>query len=202
MPLPTAIDYLGDWEHAAVPLQGLLSPAYTHTLAQLITSDGTATGIADRVEPWSYYLDRACTIPGPSTLHSRPANPATAAMAANGGATTHINVVDKDRNAVSCTHTGFWGPVHPYNTGVYLTGGMAWFIPLPGHANSIAPWKRPMNNMCPVMVFQDGRPVACQARAGSAAHHASWRAGAAQHPATRHGAPGCCCCSHCRCQWA
>ena len=159
--------YLGDWEHAAVPLQGLLSSAYTKTLAQCITSDGTATGIADRVEPWSYYLDRALHDPWAFDTTPQPTTSAIAAMAANGGATTHINVVDKDRNAVSCTHTGFWGPVHPYNTGVYLTGGMAWFIPLPGHANSIAPWKRPMNNMCPVMVFQNGRPVVCQGAPGA-----------------------------------
>jgi gamma-glutamyltranspeptidase / glutathione hydrolase len=159
--------YLGDWEHATVPLQGLLSSAYTNTLAQLITPHGTATGIADQAEPWSYYLDRALHDPWGFDTTPRPATSATAAMAANGGATTHINVVDKDRNAVSCTHTGFWGPVHPYNTGVYLTGGMAWFIPLPGHANAIAPWKRPMNNMCPVMVFQHGRPIVCQGAPGA-----------------------------------
>ena len=159
--------YLGDWEYVPVPLQGLLSSAYTHTLAQLVTSDSSTTCIADRVEPWSYYLDRALHDPWAFDTASRPAAAAIAAMAADGGATTHINVVDKDRNAVSCTHTGFFGPVHPYNTGVYLTGGMAWFIPLPGHANSIAPWKRPMNNMCPVMVFQNGRPVLCQGAPGA-----------------------------------
>jgi gamma-glutamyltranspeptidase/glutathione hydrolase len=159
--------YLGDWEHAAVPLQGLLSPAYTQSLAQLIMLDSTSTSIADQAEPWSYYLDRTLHDPWAFGPVPQPVTPASAAMAAHGGATTHINVVDKDRNAVSCTHTGFFGPVHPYNTGVYLTGGMAWFIPLPGHANSIAPWKRPMNNMCPVMVFQNGRPVVCQGAPGA-----------------------------------
>jgi gamma-glutamyltranspeptidase/glutathione hydrolase len=159
--------YLGDWQHAAVPIQGLLSPAYTKTLVQRITPDGSTTRLAEKAEPWSYYLDRALHDPWAFDPAPRPAAAATAAMAANGGSTTHINVVDKDRNAVSCTHTGFFGPVHPYNTGVYLTGGMAWFIPLPGHANSIASWKRPMNNMCPVMVFQNGRPVACQGAPGA-----------------------------------
>jgi gamma-glutamyltranspeptidase/glutathione hydrolase len=159
--------YLGDWEHAAVPLQGLLSPAYTNTLGRLIKPDSSMTRIADQAEPWSYYLDRALHDPWAFDTAPQPATAATAAMAANGGSTTHMNVVDKDRNAVSCTHTGFFGPVHPYNTGVYLTGGMAWFIPLPGHANAIAPWKRPMNNMCPVMVFRHGRPVVCQGAPGA-----------------------------------
>jgi gamma-glutamyltranspeptidase/glutathione hydrolase len=57
--------------------------------------------------------------------------------------------------------------VHPEGTGVYLTGGMAWFTPLHGHANAIAPWKRPMGNMCPVMVLRDGRPVVCQGAPGA-----------------------------------
>jgi gamma-glutamyltranspeptidase/glutathione hydrolase len=159
--------YLGDWEHAPVPLEGLLSPAYTKELAQLISPDRSNTRIEDEAEPWSYYLDHALHDPWTFDSAPRPAAPSAPALSAEAGATTHINVVDKDRNAVSCTHTGSFGPVHPYNTGVYLTGGMAWFIPLPGHANSIAGWKRPMNNMSPVMVFQNGRPVACQGAPGA-----------------------------------
>ena len=57
--------------------------------------------------------------------------------------------------------------MHPYNTGVYLTGGMAWFTPVVGHANAIAGWKRPMNNMCPVMVLRNGRPIVCQGAPGA-----------------------------------
>jgi gamma-glutamyltranspeptidase/glutathione hydrolase len=159
--------YLGDWEHALVPLAGLLSPAYTTELAQLIRADCSSTGIEGNAEPWSYYLQHALHDPWAFDRAPRPAVLSAPAMAAESGETTHINVVDQDRNAVSCTHTGVFGPVPPSNTGVYLTGGMAWFIPLPGHANSIAPWKRPMNNMCPVMVFQDGRPVVCQGAPGA-----------------------------------
>jgi gamma-glutamyltranspeptidase/glutathione hydrolase len=44
---------------------------------------------------------------------------------------------------------------------------MAWFTPLEGHPNAIAGWKRPMNNMCPVMVLRDGRPVICQGAPGA-----------------------------------
>jgi gamma-glutamyltranspeptidase/glutathione hydrolase len=159
--------YLGDWEYAPVPLEGLLSPAYTSTLAQLITSTRSSTRIEEEAEPWSYYLQRALHDPWKFDGRPRSRSPSAPALSAETGATTHINVVDRDRNAVSCTHTGVFGPVHPYDTGVYLTGGMAWFIPLPGHANSIAGWKRPMNNMCPVMVFRNGRPVACQGAPGA-----------------------------------
>jgi gamma-glutamyltranspeptidase/glutathione hydrolase len=159
--------YLGDWEHTPVPLQGLLSPAYTKTLAQLLQTERSSTRIEEAAEPWSYYFNRALHDPWAFDSTPRPHTPAATALAAEAGATSHINVVDKDRNAVSCTHTGVFGPVHPYNTGVYLTGGMAWFVPLPGHANSIAGWKRPMNNMCPVMVFRNGHPVICQGAPGA-----------------------------------
>jgi gamma-glutamyltranspeptidase/glutathione hydrolase len=159
--------YLGDWEYTPVPLQGLLSPAYAKKLAQLITPGKSSLTIAGDAEPWSYYLEHAVHDPWEFESTPQPAKPYAPALAAEAGSTTHINVVDKDRNAVSCTHTGYWGPVHPDHTGVYLTGGMAWFIPLPGHANSIAGWKRPLNNMCPVMVFDRGRPVLCQGAPGA-----------------------------------
>lgn len=159
--------YIGDWEHASVPLEGLLSSAYTQELSSLITQERSVTVIPDEEEPWSYYFNR--TLHDPWTFDSgvRPDVLPPPALAAEAGNTTHINVVDKDRNAVSCTHTGVFGPVHPGNTGAYLTGGMAWFLPLPGHPNSIASWKRPMNNMCPVIVHHNGRPVICQGAPGA-----------------------------------
>ena len=159
--------YLGDWEHAPVPLEGLLSPAYAKKVAELIQPGKTSLQIDGNAEPWGYYVDRSLHDPWEFDGGTRLAAALAPALPEESGHTTHINVVDKDRNAVSCTHTGFYGPVHPDNTGVYLTGGMAWFIPLPGHANSIAAWKRPMNNMCPVMVFDNGRPVICQGAPGA-----------------------------------
>lgn len=159
--------YLGDWEAASVPLQGLLSPDYAQRIARMITHGKTSLSISGTAEPWSYYLDRTLHDPWEFDPNPAPVTSCAPALAVDPGETTHINVVDKDRNAVSCTHTGFYGPVHPYNTGVYLTGGMAWFIPLPNHANSIASWKRPMNNMCPVMVCKNGRPIICQGAPGA-----------------------------------
>lgn len=159
--------WLGDWEYAPVPLQGLLSPAYAQRLARLIAPGTTSLSIEGTEEPWGYYLERAVHDPWEFDSTPRPVDLHAAMVAADEGNTTHINVVDKDRNAVSCTHTGPYGPVHPGNTGVYLTGGMAWFTPVVGHANAIAGWKRPMNNMCPVMVLQHGRPVVCQGAPGA-----------------------------------
>jgi gamma-glutamyltranspeptidase/glutathione hydrolase len=42
--------------------------------------------------------------------------------------------------------------------GVLWNNGMIWFNPEPGMANSIAPWKRPLTNMAPILVLKDGKP--------------------------------------------
>ncbi|MBV8911267.1 MAG: gamma-glutamyltransferase, partial [Gammaproteobacteria bacterium] len=44
-------------------------------------------------------------------------------------------------------------------TGVVLNNGMMWFDPRPGLPNSAGPGKRPLNNMSPMIVLRDGRPV-------------------------------------------
>jgi gamma-glutamyltranspeptidase/glutathione hydrolase len=44
---------------------------------------------------------------------------------------------------------------------------MAWFIPRGGYANSIAGWKRPLNNICPVIVLRNGKPVLCEGSPGA-----------------------------------
>jgi gamma-glutamyltranspeptidase / glutathione hydrolase len=160
--------YLGDWEHVPVPLEGLLSREYNRELSRKINLR-TAGPAVDRVlEPWVYYLDQGLHDPWQWDPAGPPEEAFYPAMDTNNENTTHFNVVDKDRNVVSCTHTGvFTAGANPPGTGVYLVGGMGWFIPKPGYANSIAGWKRPLNNMCPTMVFRNGRPVLCQGAPGA-----------------------------------
>jgi gamma-glutamyltranspeptidase/glutathione hydrolase len=43
-------------------------------------------------------------------------------------------------------------------TGILLNNGMIWFDPEPGKPNSIAPGKRGMVNMVPVLAFRRGQP--------------------------------------------
>jgi gamma-glutamyltranspeptidase/glutathione hydrolase len=75
--------------------------------------------------------------------------------------TTHISVVDKQRNMVALTHTAvsLWGSrVVVPGTGILLNNGMIWFDPEPGKPNSVAPGKRGMVNMVPVLGFKKGKP--------------------------------------------
>ena len=75
--------------------------------------------------------------------------------------TTHLSVIDKQRNMVSLTNTAvsLWGSrVVVPGTGILLNNGMIWFDPEPGKANSVGPGKRGLVNMVPVLGFRRGAP--------------------------------------------
>ncbi|MDA0747272.1 MAG: gamma-glutamyltransferase [bacterium] len=77
------------------------------------------------------------------------------------GGTTHISVVDRDRNMVSLTLTH--GPAYGScvtipKTGLLMNAGMSRFDPGSGLSNSVGPGKAPVVNMCPTLILQDGRP--------------------------------------------
>jgi gamma-glutamyltranspeptidase/glutathione hydrolase len=75
--------------------------------------------------------------------------------------TTHLCVVDRAGIMVSLTQTllsVFGSKVVSPATGILLNNGITWFDPRPGGPNAIAPGKRPLSNMCPVIALQGGRP--------------------------------------------
>ena len=77
------------------------------------------------------------------------------------GCTTHLSVADAEGNLVALTNTllsPFGAKVVSPGTGVLLNNGIMWFDPRPGRPNSIAPGKRPLSNMCPLVATRDGRP--------------------------------------------
>jgi gamma-glutamyltranspeptidase/glutathione hydrolase len=75
--------------------------------------------------------------------------------------TTHLNVVDRDGNMVALTQTllsVFGSKVVLPATGILMNNGIMWFDPRPGAPNSLAPAKRPLTNMCPVIARRGGKP--------------------------------------------
>jgi gamma-glutamyltranspeptidase/glutathione hydrolase len=76
--------------------------------------------------------------------------------------TTHLTAVDAEGTMVSVTTTLLSSmgsrTVLP-GSGVLMNNGVFWFDPRPGQANSIGPSKRPLCNMSPVIVTENGRPI-------------------------------------------
>ena len=75
--------------------------------------------------------------------------------------TTHLTVCDAEGSMVAMTTTllsSMGSRVVLPATGVLMNNGVMWFDPRPGQANSIAPGKRPLTNMSPIVVAQDGKP--------------------------------------------
>ena len=154
--------YLGDPAVVPVPLQGLLSPGHADELAALVDRE-RATALSPEAEPWAHF---AAVPPAGDPWRwdpqPRPEGVPAASVAGDATCTTHLAAVDGERNAVSCTITAaglFGARVMTPGTGILWNNGMTWFNPLPGAANSIAPDKRALTNMTPVIVRRNGRPL-------------------------------------------
>jgi gamma-glutamyltranspeptidase/glutathione hydrolase len=83
--------------------------------------------------------------------------------------TVHVAAADQHGNLVSMTISqgGLFGSCLAVpGTGIILGHGMCRFDPHAGHANSPGPRKRPLNNVCPLIIHMPDRDVAIGARGG------------------------------------
>jgi gamma-glutamyltranspeptidase/glutathione hydrolase len=75
--------------------------------------------------------------------------------------TTHLNVIDRQGNMVALTQTllsVFGSKVVLPSSGILMNNGIMWFDPRPDTPNCIAPGKRPLTNMCPMIASRNGKP--------------------------------------------
>jgi gamma-glutamyltranspeptidase / glutathione hydrolase len=75
--------------------------------------------------------------------------------------TTHLTVCDKDGLMVAMTTTllsSMGSRVVLPRSGVLMNNGVMWFDPRPEAKNALAPGKRPLTNMCPVVAAEAGVP--------------------------------------------
>jgi gamma-glutamyltranspeptidase/glutathione hydrolase len=83
--------------------------------------------------------------------------------------TTHLSVVDRTGTMVALTQTllaRFGSKLMLPATGIMANNAMMWFDPRPGKPNSIAAGKRPLSNMCPVVLSRHGRTIAALGASG------------------------------------
>ncbi|MCY7323155.1 MAG: gamma-glutamyltransferase [Phormidesmis sp. CAN_BIN36] len=140
--------YLGDPDFVKVPVKALISPIYAQKRRQEINPQkATPSSQVKAVDP--AVLQR---------------------LTKESVETSHLTVVDRDRNAVSLTFTinlGFGAGVVAKGTGIVLNNEMDDFAIAPntpnafglvgGDANAIAPNKIPLSSMTPTIVTQNGR---------------------------------------------
>jgi gamma-glutamyltranspeptidase / glutathione hydrolase len=123
----------GDPDFVKVPIERLLSTTYAEQSAERIKS---------------------------ALAEKRPV--AVASDGRTAGGTINLSAADTKglMAAVTLTHGDSFGArVTVKGLGLLLGHGMSRFDPVPGRLNSIAPGKRPLDNMCPSVVLRGGRPV-------------------------------------------
>jgi len=145
---------LGDAQRVRAPWSGLTSVAYAAAQAKGIKPRGPRSNLPSP-DPWGYDG-------GASREESRPWRAVTSGgPGSSSDCTTHIGVIDRQRNMVSLTNTAvglFGSRIVVPNTGILLNNGMIWFDPEPGKPNSVGGGKRPLVNMVPVLGFRRGEP--------------------------------------------
>jgi len=140
--------YGGDVAAVAGPWAGMRSPDYAAALA---------AGVAAS-------LGRPPEQRGPDPADFDATAPAALQGGTNLGAagnTVHISAADGQGGLASLTETilGNYGSFVTTATGVLLNNGMMAFSPVGGVPNAIAPGKRPLSNMAPLIVYDPaGRP--------------------------------------------
>lgn len=133
----SVLSALAELESIALP--GDTDPRYWEIVAGAIT------------EMWTKRL--ADSPPGGATRHG----------------TVHVAAADGQGNLVSATISqgGLFGSCLAVpGTGIILGHGMCRFDPHPGLANSVGPGKRPLNNVCPLLIRMPERDVAIGTRGG------------------------------------
>ncbi|MGB7413156.1 MAG: gamma-glutamyltransferase [Thermosynechococcaceae cyanobacterium] len=141
--------YLGDPDFVSVPTAELISPAYARLRRQEITAQARSATEVKAADPKVLEAIR----------QRKESND-----------TSHLTVVDKDRNAVSLTFTinlGFGAGVVAEGTGIVLNNEMDDFAAAPGvpnafglvggEANAIAPGKIPLSSMTPTIVTENNK---------------------------------------------
>lgn len=133
--------HYGDPKFSKIPAEILISKQYAAERRKLI--DANKASMESR----------------PGNLNSPPLHTAKAEQHNSVQDTTCVNVADRFGNVFSATPSGAWLPsVIAGETGIPLSTRLQSFVLTKGHANELAPGKRPRVTLSPTMVLKDGKP--------------------------------------------
>jgi gamma-glutamyltranspeptidase / glutathione hydrolase len=163
--------HLGDPDFGKIPVSALTNPAYAAKRRQEINLERAtpSTTVKPATVEMLKQFDKPVGVSLVGTHKGHPykliTQPASESME-----TSHLNVVDRDRNVVSLTFTvnyRFGAGVVVPGTGILLNDEMDDFAIAPGVANvfglvggdknSIAPGKTPLSSMTPTIVTENGQ---------------------------------------------
>jgi len=143
------------WRGRTVQLSGPLTAAPTATDVLRRMKDARFGAAPDAA--WYVALARALK----SAYAQRLTSLGDAEPVAAESCTTHITTCDADGTMVALTTTllsSMGSRVVLPKTGILMNNGVMWFDPRPGQPNSIAPGKRPLTNMFPLILRDGAKP--------------------------------------------
>ena len=173
---PVMIEALNILEGYDLKAMGHNSPQYLHTVIEAVKlafadrdryyGDPKFSKIPEEILlSKEYAAERRKLIdPKHASMESRPGDLGASAPMPTGVAglatvhdTTCVNVVDSKGDAFSATPSGAWLPsVIAGDTGIPLSTRLQSFVMTPGHANQLAPGKRPRVTLSPTLITKDG----------------------------------------------
>jgi gamma-glutamyltranspeptidase/glutathione hydrolase len=175
---PVMIEALNILEGFDLKKMGHNSPEYLHTVIEAVKlafadrdryyGDPKFSKIPEEILLSKDYASQRRKLIDPlhASMESRPGelHTSVAMVGGNGKSsdkdTTCVNVVDREGNAFSATPSGAWIPsVIAGDTGIPLSVRQEVFVLTPGHANQLAPGKRPRVTLSPTVVTRDGQLV-------------------------------------------
>ncbi|MBI4873041.1 MAG: gamma-glutamyltransferase [Acidobacteria bacterium] len=136
--------YLGDMDFIQIPYDVLLSKRYAEERRKLIAKDKASAEFR----------------PGDAGVQ-RPRDLTIGGDGDHEGDTSYIAVVDRQRNAITFTpslHSGYGTKVAMGNLGFFLNCRGDYYSLVPGHANALAPGKRPRSTLQGTLALKDGKP--------------------------------------------
>lgn len=153
--------YYGDPNFSKIPIEHLLSDAYSDERRKLIKPEsslelqpGIVPGFEDQ---YALTMDML----GATSKTGAVYEPTMAHLSEKRGDTVHIDVIDREGNMVSITPSGGWlqsSPTVP-GLGFCLNSRAQMFWLKPGLPTSLAPGKRPRTTLTPSIALHEGRPT-------------------------------------------